>query len=76
MSNGVPEDLIADDGAAGGELFAAIDAERRRNADPEMDLRAAARRFDRRVREAEAKALADGRDPRSLTPEQWREYWG
>ncbi|RNL82835.1 nucleoside triphosphate pyrophosphohydrolase [Halostreptopolyspora alba] len=73
--NGVPEDLFVDDGEPGGELFAAIDAERRRAADPEMDLRAAARRFDQRVREAEAKARADGRDPRSLTPDQWRGYW-
>lgn len=73
--NGVPGDLVVDDGQSGGELFAAIDAERRRAADPEMDLRAAARRFDQRVREAEAKARADGHDPRSLTPDQWREYW-
>ncbi|RCV56017.1 nucleoside triphosphate pyrophosphohydrolase [Marinitenerispora sediminis] len=75
VRNGLPEDLIADDGGPGGELFAAVDAERRRAADPEMDLRAAARRFDGRVRAAEAKARADGRDPRELTPEQWRAYW-
>ncbi len=73
--NGVPEDLITDDGRDGGELFAAIDAERRRAADPEMDLRAAARRFDQRVRAAEAKARADGHDPRALTDDQWRGYW-
>ncbi|GAA3723603.1 XTP/dITP diphosphohydrolase [Spinactinospora alkalitolerans] len=75
VRNGLPQDLVADDGEAGGELFAAIEAERRRDADPEMDLRSAARRFDHRLREAEAKARADGLDPRALTPEQWREYW-
>ncbi|UOE19514.1 MazG family protein [Thermobifida halotolerans] len=73
--NGVPEDLIGDDGGPGGELFAAVEAERRRSADPEMDLRAAARRFDARVRAAEEAARADGLDPRGLTPEQWRSYW-
>ncbi|CAM3980618.1 MazG family protein [Nocardiopsis rhodophaea] len=76
VRNGLPEDLITDDGDAGGGLFAGVDAERRRGADPEIDLRAAARRFDQRLRAAEAKARADGHDPRALTPEQWRAYWG
>ncbi|TDQ54852.1 MazG family protein [Actinorugispora endophytica] len=73
--NGFPEELIGDDGGPGGELFAAVEAERRRGADPEMDLRAAARRFDARLRAAEAAARADGLDPRALTPDQWRTYW-
>ncbi|GAA2010774.1 hypothetical protein GCM10009799_43690 [Nocardiopsis rhodophaea] len=76
VRNGLPEDLITDDGDAGGGLFAGVDAERRRGADPEIDLRAAARRFDQRLRAAEAKARADGHDPRALTPAQWRAYWG
>ncbi|GAA3742199.1 nucleoside triphosphate pyrophosphohydrolase [Salinactinospora qingdaonensis] len=75
VRNGVPEDLLGDDGGPGGALFAAVQAERGRAADPEMDLRAAARRFDHRLRAAEDKARADGRDPRALTPEQWRAYW-
>ncbi|GAB3207547.1 hypothetical protein GCM10027294_14350 [Marinactinospora endophytica] len=75
VRNGLPQELIGDDGGPGGELFAAIEAERRRGADPEMDLRAAARRFDERVRAAEDAARADGRDPRDLDPEQWRSYW-
>ncbi|MDA0566219.1 MazG family protein [Streptomonospora sp. S1-112] len=75
VRNGVPEDLVGDDGGPGGALFAAVDAERRREADPELDLRSAARRFDARVRAAEARARADGRDPRALTPDQWRGYW-
>ncbi|MFC3994841.1 YabN family protein [Nocardiopsis sediminis] len=73
--NGVPADLIGDDGGPGGTLFAAVDADRSAGADPEMDLRAAARRFDERVRAAEAAARAEGRDPRGLTPEEWRGYW-
>ncbi|PSK98349.1 XTP/dITP diphosphohydrolase [Murinocardiopsis flavida] len=75
VRNGLPAELIGDDGGDGGALFAAVDAGRRGDADPEMDLRAAARRFDARVRAAESKARADGHDPRSLTPEQWRGYW-
>lgn len=76
VRNGLPPELVGDDGGPGGGLFAAVDAERRRGADPEMDLRAAARRFDARVRAAEAAARADGLEPRDLTPDQWREYWG
>ncbi|PRY01856.1 MazG family protein [Allonocardiopsis opalescens] len=72
---GVPPEVMADDGEPGGRLFAAVLAERGRGGDPETDLRAAARRFDRRVRAAEAKARAEGLDPRSLSPEQWRAYW-
>lgn len=75
VRNGVPTDLIGDDGGSGGELLAAVEAERQRGADPEMDLRSAARRFDQRVRAAEAKARADGHEPRSLTADQWRAYW-
>ncbi|HLU97409.1 MAG TPA: MazG family protein [Thermobifida alba] len=73
--NGVPEDLVDDDGGPGGELFAAVARERRRSRDPELDLRAAARRFDAAVRAVEEAARADGLDPRRLTPEQWRSYW-
>ncbi|GAB3452330.1 hypothetical protein GCM10027570_30440 [Streptomonospora sediminis] len=76
VRNGVPEDLVGDDGGGGGVLFAGVADERRGGADPELDLRAAARRFDSRVRAAEAKARGDGLDPRSLTPRQWRAYWG
>lgn len=76
VRNGVPEDLIADDGAAGGALFVEVAGQRRAGADPEMDLRSAARRFDARLRAAEAAARADGLDPRELSFEQWRKYWG
>ncbi|WP_067972307.1 MazG family protein [Nocardiopsis trehalosi] len=73
--NGVPADLVADDGGPGGPLFAAVHAARSAGGDPEMDLRAAARRFDGRVRAAEARARADGRDPRRLSAAEWRAYW-
>ncbi|WP_369974524.1 MazG family protein [Nocardiopsis sp. FIRDI 009] len=75
VRNGVPADLVADDGGAGGGLFAAVAAERERGRDAEGDLRAAARRFDARVRAAEALARADGRDPRELSEDEWRGYW-
>lgn len=75
VRNGVPADLLVDDGAEGGELFAAVAAERDRGRDAEMDLRAAARRFDARVRAAEDAARADGREPRELSEAQWRTYW-
>nr|WP_242677468.1 MazG family protein [Streptomonospora litoralis] len=75
VRNGVPEDLVGDDGQGGGVLFAGVAEERRAGADPELDLRSAARRFDARLRAAEAQARAEGHDPRTLTPEQWRAYW-
>ncbi|MBR8743157.1 MazG family protein [Nocardiopsis sp. MG754419] len=75
VRNGVPGDLVVDDGAEGGELFAAVAVERDQGRDPETDLRAAARRFDARVRDAERAARADGRVPRELSPEEWRTYW-
>ncbi|MFD6949388.1 nucleotide pyrophosphohydrolase [Nocardiopsis sp. TSRI0078] len=75
VRNGFPADLVGDDGAEGGELFAAVSAERDRGRDAEIDLRAAARRFDARVRAAEDAARADGREPRELSEEEWRTYW-
>ncbi|WP_285757932.1 nucleoside triphosphate pyrophosphohydrolase [Nocardiopsis ansamitocini] len=75
VRNGVPEELIGDDRGPGGGLFAEVAAERRAEADPELDLRAAARRFDTRLRAAEGAARDDGLDPRALTSDQWRRYW-
>ncbi|MDS1269774.1 MazG family protein [Lipingzhangella sp. LS1_29] len=76
VRNGVPEDLLVEDTAEpGSALFAAVAEQRRAGADPEQDLRSAARRFDARLRAAEAAAQADGLDPRELSPEQWRKYW-
>ncbi|WP_306369239.1 MazG family protein [Nocardiopsis sp. CC223A] len=75
VRNGFPADLVGDDGGEGGGLFAAVADERGRGRDAETDLRAAARRFDARVRAAEAAARADGRDPRGLSEQEWRTYW-
>lgn len=75
VRNGVPADLVGDDGDAGGGLFAAVADERSAGREAEADLRSAARRFDARVRETEAAARADGREPRELSEEQWRSYW-
>ncbi|MDA2811249.1 MazG family protein [Nocardiopsis sp. RSe5-2] len=75
VRNGLPEDLVDAGEGPGAELFAAVDADRRAGGDPEMDLRTAARRFDARVRAAEARARADGRDPRALSAGEWRRYW-
>ncbi|WP_081748802.1 MazG family protein [Nocardiopsis sp. CNT312] len=75
LRNGVPADLVADDGGEGGGLFAAVAAERARGRDTEADLRAASRRFDARVRRAEEAARARGRDPRTLSEDEWRGYW-
>ena len=75
VRNGFPAELVGDDGAGGGELFAAIAAESARGRDSEADLRAAARRFDARVRAAEDAARADGREPRELSGAEWRSYW-
>ncbi len=75
VRNGFPADLVGDDGGEGGELFAAVAAERERGRDAETDLRSAARRFDARVRAAEDVAREDGREPRELSREEWRSYW-
>jgi XTP/dITP diphosphohydrolase len=52
-----------------------VAAERDQGRDAETDLRAAARRFDARVRAAEDAARADGREPRELSDQEWRAYW-
>lgn len=75
VRNGVPVDLVDDDGRAGGGLFRAVADERAAGHDAEADLRSAARRFDTRVRRAEALARANGHEPRELDEEQWRAYW-
>jgi nucleoside triphosphate diphosphatase len=46
----------------GDMLFAAVNVARRLNVDPELELRAAAKRFRARVENAEALATADGKD--------------
>jgi XTP/dITP diphosphohydrolase/tetrapyrrole methylase family protein/MazG family protein/ATP diphosphatase len=43
-------------------LFAAVNVARKLDVDPELELRAAAKRFRERVESAEALAAADGKD--------------
>ena len=60
-----PEETQADARTAaelGDVLFAAVNVARRLNVDPELELRAAAKRFRARVETAEAIAAAAGKD--------------
>ena len=54
-------------GELGDVLFAAVNVSRKLNVDPELALRAMARRFADRVERAEQLALADGEDFTRLT---------
>jgi XTP/dITP diphosphohydrolase/tetrapyrrole methylase family protein/MazG family protein/ATP diphosphatase len=59
----------------GDVLFAAVNVARRLNVDPELALRAMARRFSDRVERAEELAGADGREFTSLTLEEKDRYF-
>jgi XTP/dITP diphosphohydrolase len=67
---GVPE--IAYDGV-GGELWALVERCRQQGLDPEVELRAVARRFRDRLAAAETEADADGTE---RTSEQWTQALG
>jgi nucleoside triphosphate diphosphatase len=56
-------------------LFAAVNVARRLNADPELELRAAAARFVDRVDEAARRAAADGSDFGTLTLAEQDRYF-
>src|SRR5699024_5211533 len=75
VRNGVPADLIADDGAAGGGLSRAGADGRAAGQETGTARGSGAGRFDARVRRAEGAARADGHEPRELDEEQWRTYW-
>jgi XTP/dITP diphosphohydrolase len=72
---GLPEDLLPAGGGVGEELFRQIAQAKLGGADPEAELRTAARAFADRVRAAERSAAAQGADPHSLDPETWRRAW-
>lgn len=55
----------------GGELWELVARCRAAGLDPEVELRAVARGFRDRLADAEAKVLADGRDPAELTAQEW-----
>jgi nucleoside triphosphate diphosphatase len=59
----------------GDVLFAAVNVARRLNVDPELELRAAAKRFRARVENAEALATADGKDWTALPLDEQDAYY-
>ena len=59
----------------GDVLFAAVNVARRLNVDPELELRAAAKRFRARVETAEALARADGKDWTALPLDEQDAYY-
>ena len=59
----------------GDVLFALVNVARRLNVDPELELRAAAKRFRARVDAAEALAAADGQDWTTLPLEEQDAYY-
>ena len=59
----------------GDVLFAAVNVARRLNVDPELELRAATKRFRRRVEAAEALAAADGKNWTELPLDEQDAYY-
>jgi MazG family protein len=59
----------------GDVLFAAVNVARRLNVDPELELRAAAKRFRARVETAEALAAAEGKDWTALALDEQDAYY-
>ncbi|KJK49427.1 nucleoside-triphosphate diphosphatase [Lentzea aerocolonigenes] len=70
---GFPVDLLPEGDDTGTRLFAVTALSKLAGEDPETELRQICRRFAANVREAEAKARAEGVD--SPTAEDWRRFW-
>ncbi len=70
---GFPVDLLPDGDDTGATLFAVAALSKLAGEDPETELRAVARKFESRVREAERAARAAG--VVKLSAEDWRTYW-
>jgi MazG family protein len=68
-----PEQRVASE--LGDVLFAAVNVARRLNVDPELELRAATKRFRARVDGAEALAAADGKDWTKLPLDEQDAYY-
>jgi MazG family protein len=68
-----PEVRVASE--LGDVLFAAVNVARRLNVDPELELRAATKRFRRRVEAAEALAAADGKNWTELPLDEQDAYY-
>lgn len=72
---GIPSDLLPRGQDTGSVLFATAAAAKLSGADPEDELRLVAREFAARVRAVESVVRDAGRDPATLSAEQWRHYW-
>lgn len=70
---GFPVDLLPDGDDTGAALFAVTALAKLAGEDPETELRQICRRFAANVREAEARARAEGVE--SLAAEDWRRFW-
>ena len=70
---GLPVDLLPEGDDSGTTLFAVTALAKLAGEDPETELRQVCRRFAAHVREAEAKARAEGLD--SLAADDWRRFW-
>jgi MazG family protein len=68
-----PEARVASE--LGDVLFAAVNVARRLNVDPELELRAATKRFRRRVETAETLAAADGKNWAGLPLDEQDAYY-
>ncbi|MPY78002.1 MAG: MazG family protein [Actinophytocola sp.] len=71
----LPAELFPRGDDVGQRLFRAVAEAKRAGAEPEGELREAARAFAADVRAAEAAARADGVDPSVLDAAGWRRYW-
>ncbi|MEU4800794.1 MazG family protein [Actinosynnema sp. NPDC023587] len=70
---GLPVELLPDGDGAGVTLFVVAALAKLAGEDPETELRAVARTFEGRVREAERAARAAGVE--RLSADDWRTYW-
>jgi len=59
----------------GGELWALVERCRAAGLDPEAELRRVARAYRDRLAEVERAVVAEGRDPKDLTAEEWAARW-
>ncbi len=71
----LPIELFPQGDDVGQRLFRAVAEAKRAGAEPEGELREAARAFAADVRAAEAAARADDVDPGTLDADGWRRYW-
>jgi XTP/dITP diphosphohydrolase len=72
---GLPVDLLPAGDDTGATLFGVTAVAKLAGEDPESELRAVARQFERDVRAAELSAKAAGLDPTRLTADDWRRHW-